>query len=121
MIFRLAFLLTVLGASTSCGSLGYVEHPDPVPVEDRLQAKQASTSYLSGSVECYDVVEARTLRLSDGVLVGSMSPSGPFMVGPASFRDQFGRRVEVDLYLIRRGQQYDLSAPVVRAIDGKTR
>jgi hypothetical protein len=94
--------------------------------EQRDQIQAAMTRFVAeqsveGVVRIYDPVDGKLLRLRLDEVHEGIVRKGDFFVSCADFRDQDGRRIDVDFLVIERGDGLVATQGVVHSVDGNKR
>ncbi len=76
---------------------------------------------MDGIVRFYDPVENKLLRLKFEALHDEVEHKGDFLVTCGDFRDQSGRKIDLDFLVLQDGGDSVVAQTVVHAIDGAKR
>ena len=76
---------------------------------------------VDGVVRLYDPVEGKLLRLEFDNLHSGIVRKGDFYVSCADFKDQDGRKIDVDFLVLPDGSTLRVTQAIVHSVDGKKR
>ncbi len=123
---RLLFLTAAsLGALTlaACQHTGGASQ-DPDQANTHVQAAMQDyieSHTIDGVTHYYDAVEGRMLNLTYDYLHDGVKKKGQYYVSCADFKDQFGRTLDLDYFVIEADGSYRVTQGLLHKIDGEKR
>lgn len=128
MIASMVILLGIPGGCTQTKIDSGTERHAPTAgrLDPDRQIQHAMSRYIEdrifkGTYYYYDQIESRLLRLEFDQLDHHVQPKGNFFVSRADFRDQFGRNVGLDIFVMKGDKGYRVTQGLLRKIDDKQR
>ena len=76
---------------------------------------------ISGSMYVYDAVDGKLLKLKLDKLHEGIVKKGDFYVSCADFKDQNGRKIDIDFMVREKGDKLITTQALVHSVDGKKR
>lgn len=111
------FLSVLAGCeSTQTGSADNAPHASDPQIQTVMN-EYIQQRIFKGIYYYYDPVEGRLLQLSFDHLDDEVQPKGNFFVSRAGFRDQFGRSVELHIFVMKGPDGFRVTQGLVRKID----
>ncbi len=123
---RLTTTLSVLVLALSLSTIAHAANDASIKGDLRSNIQHSMQSYIDqktidDAFYVYDSVKGRLLKLELDELHDGIVKKGDFYVSCADFKDQHGRKIDVDFMVRSSGDHFVTTQALVHSIDGEKR